>query len=84
MGIVKDFCLAVVISTVAMLLLFLYLVKPVAVPEVEIIKFEDGEITIKQDLETGIPQVYASDKFYAYYGLGYVHARDRLHQMKVS
>jgi penicillin amidase len=84
MGLIKDFCGAVLLTILVLAAVYIFFWKPPTIPDIEVMKFDDGEVTIYQNHETGIPKIEATSKMCAYYGLGYVHARDRLHQMKVS
>lgn len=43
----------------------------------------DGSVEIVRD-EAGVPHIFAATDHDAYYGLGYVHAQDRLWQMEMN
>jgi acyl-homoserine lactone acylase PvdQ len=73
MGVCKDFCIAMALTMVLSLAVFIYFVKPPAIPDTYILKTPESDIKIVQDPETGIPQIYADTKLQAFKGLGYVH-----------
>jgi hypothetical protein len=76
MGFCFDFCGAVILTVIASIGVFIYMVKPPVIVQSKSISLDEewDHLTIATNLESGLSSVDAGSKYSAYIGLGYLHS----------